>query len=155
MPLVNRVRPRIGDVVEIQTKKGLAYAQFTHSHKRYGALLRVFGEFFARRPNDFTRLVTQPSLFEAFFPLGSACAQNIVAIVANESIALPREFPMFRTGIENMKGVVECWWLWDGETEQRIGELKQGMERYPIRGVINDTLLIERIEDGWRAERIR
>jgi hypothetical protein len=26
------------------------------------------------------------------------------------------------------------------------------MERLPLRGIVNDTLLIERIQSGWRAE---
>ena len=39
-----RKRPRIGDVVEISTPRGLAYAQFTHKHDappKFGALIRV------------------------------------------------------------------------------------------------------------------
>jgi hypothetical protein len=39
-----RKRPRIGDVVEISTPRGLAYAQFTHKHvtpPKFGALIRV------------------------------------------------------------------------------------------------------------------
>ena len=31
--IARRKRPRIGDVVEIVTPKGLAYAQYTHNHK--------------------------------------------------------------------------------------------------------------------------
>lgn len=38
-------RARIGGIVEIPTKNGLAYAQYTHNHTeppKYGQLLRVF-----------------------------------------------------------------------------------------------------------------
>ena len=35
-------RLKIGDIVEIKTGKGLVYAQYTHKHQQYGALLRVF-----------------------------------------------------------------------------------------------------------------
>ena len=35
-------RLKIGDIVEIETSKGNVYAQYTHKHKQYGALLRVF-----------------------------------------------------------------------------------------------------------------
>jgi hypothetical protein len=39
-----RVRPQLGDVIEIETSQGLAYAQYTHEHReppRYGSLLRI------------------------------------------------------------------------------------------------------------------
>ena len=50
-------RLKIGDIVEIKTGKGLAYAHYTHKHKQYGALLRVFRKFYGVRPSDFTELV--------------------------------------------------------------------------------------------------
>ncbi len=154
MPLANRVRPRIGDVVEFQTGTGLAYAHFTHAHRQYGSLLRVFGEIHSVRPMDFAQVVAQPFQFEAFFPLGAACARKVVALVASEQVSPPCDFPIFRTGIQNATGAIQTWWLWDGETERRIGSLEPGMERYPIRGIINDTLLVERIASGWRAESV-
>lgn len=154
MPLVNRVRPQLGDVVEIQVKKGYAYAHFTHAHKQYGSLLRVFGEIHATRPAEFSHVVIQPVLFQTFFPLGAACSRKIVTLVANEAVCPPSDFPVFRAGVQNAAGTVDNWWLWDGETEKQIGKLKPGMEHYPIRGVINDTLLVERIDNGWRADRV-
>jgi hypothetical protein len=36
-------RPKIGDIVEIPLpENGTGYAQYTHKHNQYGALLRVF-----------------------------------------------------------------------------------------------------------------
>ena len=47
---------------------------------------------------------------------------------------------------------VKVWWLWDGEKEWRVGEITAEQRGLPIRGVWNDTLLIERIESGWTPE---
>ncbi|WP_176536262.1 hypothetical protein [Rhizobium sp. L9] len=44
------------------------------------------------------------------------------------------------------------WWLWDGEKEWRIGQLSAEQHQLSIRGVWNDTLLVERIEFGWTPE---
>jgi ribosomal protein L34E len=74
MGLVTRRRPRIGDVIEIETPKGLAYAQYTYKHDtppRYGALLRVLPGLYEARPSDFSDLVQQDERFYVFFPLGS------------------------------------------------------------------------------------
>jgi hypothetical protein len=152
--LADRVRPRIGDVVEIVTDRGLAYAQYTHKHARYGAVLRVFGMFYSQRPSDFVSVVQECPQFTTCFPLGAACSRGIVKVVANEVVASPSTFPVFRTGVADLAGKTECWWLWDGEHEHRIGALKPGMEKLPIRGIMNDTMLIERLLSGWRAENV-
>ena len=156
MAPVTRVRPRIGDVVEIPTPRGLAYAQFTHKHTsppRYGDLVRVLPGVFAVRPDDFSALVNSDPQFVAFIPLGPACARKLFHIVANESVPpVAQVFPLFRSSARGPGGVRGPWWLWDGTTEWRVGELKPGMEKLPIRGTWNYTLLLERITQGWRHE---
>lgn len=153
-----RKRPKIGDVIEIKTPKGLAYAQFTHKHDappKYGALLRVFRRLYKIRPSDFREMIESEPQFLTFFPLGSACNKSIVEIVSNEDVPLEaRLFPTFRAGAANQQGQVETWWLWDGEKEWKVGKLKPGMEKLPIRGVWNDTLLIQRIVEGWSHENV-
>ena len=149
-----RVRPRIGDVIEIETPKGKAYAHYTHRHTRYGALLRVLPGITNVAPTDFARLVEQSPQFMTFFPLGAACARRLVRIVANEAVPdSAKAFPIFRSGARNLAtGKVANWWLWDGEKEWKVGRLSPGMETMPLRGVWNDTMLIKRIVDGWRHE---
>jgi hypothetical protein len=145
---------KIGDVVEIKTAKGLVYAQYVHKHKQYGSLLRVFGDFHNVRPNGFAELVKNKPTFMCFFPLNAAVDRGIVSIVDN--VELPTEaqaFPVFRAGvIDPSTRKVRVWWLWDGEKEWRVSDLNAEQRKFPIRGVWNDTLLIERIESGWTSE---
>ena len=154
MPKTDHTRPRIGDVVEIPVGSSLAYAHYTHKHPQFGALLRVFGELHAGRPTEFVRLVQKPAQFTCFFPLGAACSRGIVKIVATEEIAQPKAFPTFRTGVADSEGKIKCWWLWDGASERKVGKLAPEMVKFPIRGVINDTLLTERILSGWCHEKV-
>lgn len=153
MTLVTRSRPQIGDVIEILTPHGLAYAHYTHKHPSYGALIRVIHGMFDSRPEDFRKIVMLSLQFCTFFPLGAACNRGIVRVIANEPIsAANREFPTFRASTKGRDGSWGDWWLWDGDKEWRIGKLKPGMAALPPRGVINDTLLVERIIGGWRHE---
>ncbi len=158
MPLVDRVRPRIGDVIEIPTPAGHAYAQFTHKHDappRYGALIRVLPGVFSERPSDFADLVKQPPVFMTFFPLGAACSRRIVHIVANEPLpASSQAFPVFRNSHRDRSGKrVGPWFLWDGKRKWRVEHLTAAeLRAYPPLGVWNDTLLIERIASGWSHE---
>jgi hypothetical protein len=156
MAAVKRTRPQIGDVIEIPTPVGLAYAHYTHKHDsppRYGALIRVLPGIYGFRPTDFSLMVEQEPQFITFFPLGAACSKKIVSVVANETVpSSATSFPVFRTSIRTRQGYGP-WWLWDGVSERMVGKLEPQMKHLPIRGVINDTLLVERIVQGWRHER--
>lgn len=144
----------IGDVIEIPIKGGYSYAQYTHKHKLFGALLQVRLEVFPTRPEDVIRVLQCEPAFCCFFPLDSAVKHGDVTVIGNFPIpAGQREFPVFRAGVvDPATQRVQVWWLWDGEKEWRVGNLTDDQRRLSIRGVWNDTLLIERIESGWRPE---
>jgi hypothetical protein len=144
---------KLGDILEIPTPKGLAYAQYINRHKKYGALLRVFSSLHDRRPDDVKDAVGDVQ-FVCFFPLQAAVNQEIVAVAGNAPV--PKDtsvFPTFRTGVvDPATGKVTVWWFWDGEKEWRVGTLTPEQRSMPIRGVWNDTILVERIVSGWRPE---
>jgi hypothetical protein len=144
-------RPRIGDILEIPLPgNGLGYAQYTHKHAAYGALLRVFDV--REKVTNFSSLFANEILFSTFFPLSAALNQNILSVASNQPLpAAFQPFPVFRAGVQNKQGKVEVWWLWDGVKEWRVGTLSDEEMKFPIRGVINDTLLIERIRERWRG----
>ncbi len=145
---------KIGDIVEIRSTRGFSYAQYTHRHKQYGALLNVFDKTFEKRPDDIAAVAELSSRFLLFFPLGAAIAKGNFKIVGN--VQVPNnstDFPIFRAGVVDPQiGKVAVWWLWDGEKEWRVGSLDAKQRKFPIRSVWNDTMLIERIDTGWTAE---
>lgn len=146
-----RRRARIGDVFEIQTSIGLAYVQYTHHRDDWGALIRVLPGLFQQRPAALGDLVSKREAFVTFFPLQAAVSKGIVELVGTEPIpASSREFPLFRAaGFVDRQGRVLDWLLWDGQREWKIGSLTEEQRVLPIRAVWNDTLLRERIEEGW------
>lgn len=146
---------RTGDVVEVAIRDGFAYALYTHKHAVYGAMLRISATTFPdKREYGFGLLFDDEVQFSCFFPLAAAGKRSFVRIVGN--IEVPPElgaFPMFRTGIPDPKtGRVGDWWLWDGEDEWKVGAITDEQRKYPIRGVWNDTMLIERIESRWTPQ---
>ena len=144
-------RPQIGDVIEIPTKVGLFYAQYTHQHKTHGGLIRLFEAHFKSRPSEFSKLVRTPVRFSTFFPVVAAVTKDIFNVVAHEGVAITNQtFPIFRNGVPDPRTKrVSAWWFWDGEKEWKVGEITHEQRGMPIVGVWNDTLLIERIESGW------
>jgi hypothetical protein len=149
-------RVKIGDIIEIPTAKGLAYAQYTHKHQQsphYGALIRVLDGLFESRPKDFADLVKKRHRFVVFFPLGAAVNRGIFSVVAHGEIPEEaRSFPIFRSGFIDRDGKVDNWWLWDGEKEWDVGKLTPEQRALPILGTVNDTGLIYWIESGWTPE---
>ena len=143
----------VGDIVEINTQNGLAYAHVTHEHKQYGSLLRVYNRTYSARPDPIAAAVSCDPSFSCFFPLKHAVRRKIVSVVGQADVPpAARYFPTFRTGVPDRSGKVRVWFLWDGSNEWRVGDLTPEQRRLPILGVINDTLLVERIESEWRPQ---
>lgn len=147
-------RARIGDVIQVLTSQGVAYAQFTHKSPKLGALLSVFEGFHSIIPKDFSIIVDSPPQFQAFFPLQSALNQGLVSVVANVPVAdRNKAFPMFRSCVIGVDGRRGPWWLSDGENEKMLTrELSDVEKRYSLGGIISAPLLVKRIEDGYRPE---
>ncbi len=143
---------RIGDVIEIPTVKGFAYAQITHRKPSYGPLLRVLEGTWQEPPADPRGIVAEPARFHAFFPVDAAVRRGVVRRVGN--VPVPdhaRRFPLLRGGgIRNPDGSHGDWWPWDGDRETRLGQhLTAEQKALSTDDVVNDTLLIERIATDW------
>jgi hypothetical protein len=149
-------RPKTGDVIEIKTDYGVAYALYTHHDTDNGALLRVWNTRFPTRQHDLASLISQPESFSAFFPLAAAIKRGLVDIVSNVSVpSALNTFPTFRAGLVDREGKVRVWWLWDGEKEWRVGDLTMEQRKLPIVETLNDTALKLRIESDWTPEKDR
>jgi hypothetical protein len=142
---------KLGDVLQILTSQGVAYAQVTHRHPEFGYLIRVFSGFYGMQPKDFLAVVSAPVQFSAFFVVQSAVNQGLLSVAS--SVPIPeylQEFPTFRSRNGGPGGSV---WLWSGGEAVRLDRrlLPEEM-KYPVEGIISAPLLVERIENGYRAE---
>lgn len=144
-------RPRIGSVIEIQTARGLAYAQVTHFHReppRWGWLIRAFSGFHKTRPEHFDHVALGKVQFSTFYPVGMAVNDGLIEIVGHAPITPEHaRFPIFKNGIENRTtGKIEVWWLWDGKREWRVNALSEIEQGYPRLELITGDLLRKRLE---------
>ena len=154
--LEERVVPQIGDVIEIATPSGLAYAQYTHEHReppRMGSLIRVLPGLFDRQP-DIAALVEQEERFSVFFPLHAALRRRIFRIAANEPIPpSKRPFPIFRSRARDEISDSPVYY-WNGKREWRESRWRRTPKwrRGALNEIWNDTLLVGRIAGGWSPE---
>jgi hypothetical protein len=151
-----RVVPQIGDVIEIETASGLAYAQYTHEHReppRMDSLIRVLPGLFDRQP-DLAVLVEQEERFSVFFRLHAALCRRIFRIAANEPVPpSKRPFPIFRSRARD-EIPAGPWYYWDGKREWHESRWRRTPKwrRAALNEIWNDTLLVERIAAGWSPE---
>lgn len=147
-------RIKIGDIIQILTSEGVAYAQVTHKHEEYGHLLRVFEGFYTKEPKDFSEIVRCITQFSTFFPIQTAVNKGLFTVAGNTSVSKAnQQFPIFRSCSYGKNGERGPWWLWDGEQEVMLKrDLTEEEKRFPKRGIISAPLLVERTEKGYRVE---
>lgn len=149
-------RVKFGDVIEIVTSKGYAYAQYTHKDSMMGALLRIFKGIYEKKPSNIEQVLNNEIQFSTFFPLQAAVNRKIVEIIANceirdDLIAFPIMRVMGLTDPSTKKAI--SWGLRDGDsTFKRVRTLTEEEKKLPIEETCNDTMLISRIESEWTPE---
>lgn len=144
----------IGDIIEIPTSKGFAYAQYINKREKWGAFIRVIQGTFKSRPSDFENLSKLRNQFVTFFPLNAAIRRKIFFIIGHADVLEEyKKFPIFRAaGMVTREGKVMDWWIIDGENMWRVDKLTDEQCKLPLNEIINDTALIHRIETGWTPE---
>lgn len=144
-------RASIGDLIEVETPRGLAYVQYSHRSPRSGALIRVLPGFFRTRPHSFGEMVAEKERFYAFFPVDAAVAQNLVTVVANEEVPKAiQSFPLMRmAGLPDRHGIVRDWWLFDGVREWPVDVLTPEQQSLSINEILGYPVLVQRIADDW------
>lgn len=148
--------PKPGDLIEMRTARGLAYAQVTHKVPLFGTLIRVLEPIIPERPSDLEAIARSRERFVTFFPVAAALKRGIVRLAGSAPIPPhAQKFPLLRQrGKVLANGVVADWWLYDGSRQWRIGRLAADQARLSIAEVVNDTLLRERIDSDWRPEQV-
>jgi hypothetical protein len=148
------VRSKIGDVIEIKTRRGLAYAQYTNEAELHGSVIRVFDRLYEKRPDNLKSLPNQAVRFATFFPIAAAVKNEMVKKVGNFEVAPEnKKFPLFRYGVPNpCSGKVEEWSIWDGKQYRKIENITEVERKLPILWVLDVTSLTELIEENWRPE---
>ncbi len=148
-----RKKPKPGDILEIITPLGYAYAQYILKEATYGYLIRTLPNVYGEQLEDFSDLVKQKERFFLFYPLVSELRDEhtIFSIVTNEDVPHHcRKLPLLRAAGERKNGQVKKWFLWDGETYQPLDELQPEHYDLSIASIWNRPLLIERITSGWK-----
>ena len=135
-----------GDIVEVETARGLAYLHLTHEAAPYPAVVRVLARGLAARPRDFAALAAGPAALTALVPLSEILSRGAITGRKVATLATGAQpFPLFRTPIRDRKGAVVYWWLWDGTGLRWCGTDEAQIDTYPLREIIGAEDLLMRL----------
>lgn len=149
-------RLKVGDVFEIVTPKGKAYIQYVLNNETIGELIRVLPGVYDNQPHNLAEIVEKKEEYFVHFPVKAANKQKIIELVG--TFGLPHEFDIpkqFRTLKKDRDGNVISWQIMDYDTWQRetVNELSEKQKKLSPWGTWNDTLLVERISQGWTLDK--
>ncbi|WP_118136879.1 hypothetical protein [Oceanicella sp. SM1341] len=135
-----------GEMVEIETPGGHAYAQVTHVHPSYPPVVRAIEGLHATRPADLRLLAAGPTRFVAMIPLDTALARLNVRHALLGAAPVPeaaRPFPTFRMPIRDKQGEIVYWWFWDGRGLSYAVDLDAGQAGLPLREVVSGARFMD------------
>jgi len=143
-----------GLVFEIATPEGLAYFQYVSRDGDYGELIRVLPGVFRTRPEDPLSLALEEELYSVFFPVSAALRRGIVTKVGKGLIpgGKWRRRSMRRPGAREKGGRILTWVIEEEGGERVVNTLAPEQLKLPMAVIWNDTMLKERIAEGWRPE---
>lgn len=141
--------PKVGDIVEIRTSKGLGFAHYVLNSDEYGYLLRVVGRLYSNRPSNLLEIIQgEAELFYAFYPLRAALRKGLVSVVDNVTPSREASRPIMRLTELSLSG--PRWSRYDVAKDKVLGRAKTARDNHlSVVEIINHELLVDRIASQW------
>lgn len=145
-----------GDIFEIDTSRGKAYLHYIYRGSDRIELIRVLRGLYPDSLPDLEQLANTTEAFMVFFPLAAAARRKIVRRIDSFS-AHGFSKPKYMRTTHNIRGEFLGWFIVDTDTLklELVKLLSPDQVQLSPWGVWNDTLLIERLENGWTLENWR
>lgn len=152
--MTNKPRVALGDLFEIRTRRGLAYAQLSHEHSEAGRILRVLPGFFPSRPPDLDAIVAgETAWFAQLNPVYALAQGTFSGIVGRYQIPEhAQEFPGFKDAERDPRtGAIKGWEVWKGGRVRFRRKLNAEQHGYSPDGQMSDEFFLTLLEYGFRA----
>jgi hypothetical protein len=152
MTTTNRRKAKPGDLLEIETPKGLAYVQYVGQHPEYGDVIRVLPGFHEHRDSDFNGFIEKPG-YLAFYSARASVAQGLSRIVGSYPLGIEVPNNVRRAGARAKTGEILTW-IVESDGYEIVRERLSEMEKQlPIAAVWDHELLVMRISQEWMPEK--
>ncbi len=148
-----------GDIFELNTNVGLAYLQCVEeSSKTECEMMRILnGTYSDILEANIENLIYQKELYFLEFPLKYAVKKKCVKKIGNYSVPSDLAVPRYYRTEHIIRGEFLGWHIVDRITLKRqlVKELSAEQIKLSPYGMWNDTLIAERISEGWTLDKWR
>ena len=146
-------RLKAGDILEVQTSRGLSYLQYVGKHTEYGDVIRVLPGWHEYRVTDFTALIAKAG-YLAFYSARAAVTRGFVETIDSCPLPTGVEVPrnLRRAGARGPSGAILTWIVENAGQETLRRELTEAEKKLPIAAIWDHELLVLRISQGWSPE---
>ena len=143
-------RIKVGDILELQTTKGLTYLQYIGKHQEYGDVILVLPKFYKSRPRELTEVV-EDNGYIAFYPARAAVREGLIEIVKSHMLTGDIKIPetLRRAGARSRDGKVLSWIIEGRGKEIVYKELSEDQTQLPIAAIWDHDLLVLRVLGNW------
>jgi len=144
----------LGDIFEIDTRKGKAYFQCVRIDKIKLDLIKVFNKIYQKRPESIESVITVKDNYFIGFALSTAYRRKLVEKVGNVTLPIDFDLPKYMRSKHVIRGQFLGWHIIDTNTLKRelVEKLSIDQQHLSPWGIWNDTLLKESLESGWSLE---
>jgi hypothetical protein len=149
-----RIRPKLGDIIEIPLRQKYAYALYINYSKVFGELIRVLRSTHSRQQEP-GNLDIKDELFCCFFSVGIWTHRKDVRIIgATKLERSDKKMPLFKQYMLNPDTGKKTWFIWEGNSPKakKVARLSSSQRSYPMAQIIGFDTLVQRIESGWLPE---
>ncbi|MFJ5770116.1 hypothetical protein [Psychrobacillus sp. NPDC093180] len=149
------VRLNIGEVFEVVTLNGIGLFQYVHKDETIGELIRILPCLLEEGYVIKDELVKKKELYLIHFPLGAALNQKLVTQKGSYPIPQNFIFPKKFRSEYFVNGELICWHIIDYDTWKReeVDRISDEQKQLSPWGIWNDTLLKQRLAEGWTLDK--
>jgi hypothetical protein len=144
---------RIGDLVSIRSKHGVALVHYVCRDAFYGHAIYVYSVW--HKTLQQALRTPLPNGYLTFYPAQSATLQGLAKIVASAPLPKGIQLPIRhrRAGASNRQGDVLAWFIVAADGVERMKRrLTDADRQLPIAAIWGHQYLKDRITERWRPE---
>jgi len=145
----------VGDVFRISTGKGFGFLQYAGNSDPAEHVRIIDG---ISEKGEITQAdIDRPERWSVDFLLKAAIKRKIVFKVANFNLPVDYKPPLYARSKHLVRGEFHGWFIVNRKTLQREfrKELTSDELKLSPFGIMNDTLIVEYLENDWRPEQWR
>lgn len=149
-------RLKTGDVLAINTKKGIAFLQYVLDTENNCQLIRILDGLYDQHSDFSEEMLSRKEKYFLHFPLYAAYKRKLITFIGSYVLPTNLNIPKyFRSQLIHPLTGKSSWYIREENSSSMKHILKLSEDEIKLSdwSVWNDTLLKERLEENWTLDK--